>query len=217
MPIPKSKGDDALIKSVCARLKPWFGEPTSVYRDEVNDWVHVDVHIVSPEEERPQVTLFTTGMSERFMTVPAREPKLARTAELVMTLPPDWLFDQATLEDPRRFWPIAWLRFLARFPFKRRTYLSPAHTVPGMVDPTLPVRPTPFDAALLTFPARLPLAARTFPRVGSRETTVVAAVCPIFESERAFAIDHGVNRLLARFAERGVDPEKVNVDRAAVA
>jgi hypothetical protein len=86
-----------------------------------------------------------------------------------------------------------------------------------MVDPTLPVRPTPFDAALLTFPARLPLAARTFPRVGSRETTVVAAVCPIFESERAFAIDHGVNRLLARFAERGVDPEKVNVDRAAVA
>src|SRR4051794_29637200 len=88
--LPKSHGDEELIEYVCSRLEPHVGEAQRVYHDKSNEWVHVDVHIAAPTTKSPFLTMFTTGMSERFMNVPALKTKPARTAELIMTLPPDW-------------------------------------------------------------------------------------------------------------------------------
>jgi hypothetical protein len=134
----------------------------------------------------------------------------------MITLPPTSPSIDECLKDPRNFWPFAWLRFLARLPFKRSTFLAPWHTVEGMVDPGWAERPSPFVAALLLAPRRLDSSVRTFPRRGSPETTVVLPVAPIFEEERNHAVEHGVVSLLERFQERGIDPELVDVNRAPV-
>ena len=213
---PKSTGDEELIEDVCRRLEPHLGKPAWVYHDKINEWVHVDVHIVAPSEAAPRVTLFTTGMSERFMTVPLATPPHARTAELVMTLPKEWPHDVKSIDDPKAFWPVAWLRFFARYPFKQRTWLGPHHTVPGMIDPTWEDPPTKFDAALLLPTSRLKAEDSIFPRRGSKEKTAVLAVCPIFEAERAFAEKSTAAALLERFRERAIDPEIVDPKRAPV-
>ena len=61
-------------------------EAASVFHEIVSDLVHLDVHICTPSEARPFVTLFTTGMADRPMTVPEGCGEWA-LAELMLCLP----------------------------------------------------------------------------------------------------------------------------------
>jgi hypothetical protein len=107
-----------------------FGEPESVFHEIVSDIVHIDVHIIPPRPERDHWTLFTTGMSALPMTLPEHieDAEQRAFAELMLMLPASW---QVGSKDDRWFWPLQWLKRLARLPHEYNTWLGPLHTIPN--------------------------------------------------------------------------------------
>jgi hypothetical protein len=120
-------------------FEKYFGKPGMVFHELVSDLVHIDVHQIAPTEERNWWTLFTTGMSARPMKVPAGAEDW-RFAELVLQLPPDWKLDEESFKNERWYWPVRWMKQLARLPHQYDTWLGGYHTIPNG-DP-----PRPFAA-----------------------------------------------------------------------
>ncbi|TWT38354.1 DUF3239 domain-containing protein [Blastopirellula retiformator] len=125
-----SVGDEGLIESVSEHIERHFGKVDNVYHELISEGIHVDIHVINPTEEQPFYTLVTTGMSELPMTTPPGAEDLAY-AELVLCLPADWKLSQEDFEDESSYWPIRWMKILARFPHDYETFFTLSHTIPG--------------------------------------------------------------------------------------
>ena len=68
------------------------------------------------------------GMGAYKMNIPdgLKEYRLER-AELMVTLPSDWEVNNNAEE---WYWPLRWLKILARFPLEENTWLGWGHTIP---------------------------------------------------------------------------------------
>lgn len=98
----------------------YIGPIHSVFHEILSDLIHVDVHYIKPSEKHNYHTLFTTGMSYLPMSTPERLEEY-QYAELVVCLPPDWPISDEALRDNKYYWPIRWLKMLARFPHEYET------------------------------------------------------------------------------------------------
>jgi hypothetical protein len=89
----------------------------------------VDIAVIEPTKERNYYTLVTMGMGAYRMNVPQQlaEYKLDR-AEIVVCLPPDWNIRESA---EKWYWPLRWLKILARLPIENKTWLGLGHTVPN--------------------------------------------------------------------------------------
>jgi hypothetical protein len=107
----------------------YFGEFKEVFHELASPDIHVDIAIIPPDKERNFYTLLTMGMGAYRMNVPEglKDYRLER-AELMVTLPPDWEIKNT---DEKWYWPIRWLKILARFPLQENTWLGWGHTVPN--------------------------------------------------------------------------------------
>lgn len=94
------------------------------------------MHWVKPTAERPFHTLVTSGMSDKPMTTPDGVEG-CEYAELSICLPEDWKISDEDFEDESNYWPVRWLKFLARFPHEYNTWLCHGHTIPNG-DPAMP-------------------------------------------------------------------------------
>src|SRR3954468_21987258 len=125
--------DNKLIQAVAEHIKRYIGKPDNVLHELIPDDVHIDIHIVSPTAEKPYYTLVTSGMSEHPMNQPEEiQGQVTPYLELMLCLPKDWKIDNR--EDPRWYWPMKWLSFLAKYPFKFDPWLSVSHTIPNSED-----------------------------------------------------------------------------------
>lgn len=114
----------------------------------------ITVHVIPAAQDRPFITLFTTGLSSRKMNVPPVEDdevaaylKNYGFAELYIQLPAGWKYED--LEDPNLNWPIMQLRRLGKHPHANDTWLGAPATVMSR-DPVEPLAPnTTFDSLLL--------------------------------------------------------------------
>lgn len=137
-------------------LAALVGPPETVFHEIVSDLVHLDVHCVPPTEERPWWTLFTTGMSDLPMSTPPGAEAF-QYAELMVKLPADWRMEAIKANTPpadleQWYWPIRWLKQLARLPHEYGTWLGPGHTIPNG-DPARPFAPgTKLSGFLLLLP-----------------------------------------------------------------
>ena len=120
-------GEEGQEETISNHIAKYFGEPDKVLHEILSDLVHIDVHIIKPTKERNYYTLFTTGMSYLPMTAPDGYEQYAY-AELMTHLPPDWNLES---QDEKDYWPIRWLKFLARFPHQYKTWLFYGHTIPN--------------------------------------------------------------------------------------
>lgn len=113
-----------------SHIEKHFGAYANVFHEIVSPDIHVDICVIQPNEERNYYTLVTMGMGAHRMNVPEelRENMLDR-AELLITLPPDWQI-QST-DEQRWFWPLQWLKILARLPGEHDTWLGWGHTIPA--------------------------------------------------------------------------------------
>jgi hypothetical protein len=127
------EGDLPLIDGVSDHVARHVGPIAHVLHEVGSRGVHVDVHIVRPTDDRPHYTLVTSGMSQLPMTTP---PGLEAYAygELVMKLPRTWRMSLRSWRDEKHFWPIRWLKNLARHPHEVGTWLGRGHTIPNGVD-----------------------------------------------------------------------------------
>lgn len=118
-----------LISLVTAHIEEYVGDFDLVLHETVSDALHIDIHIVPADEERPFITLVTTGMSDLPMNVPEELDEF-KYAELLICLPPDWPLTMEAFEDEKNYWPIRWLKILARHPYYAATWFGINHTVP---------------------------------------------------------------------------------------
>lgn len=136
--IPEDSG--RYLEEVEAHFDSLFpGRESFVYHEIVSDLVHIDIHVMVPTEEQPFYVVYTTGMSDRPMSIPhefsKEERKNLELSELYLFLPGDWVLGGPgkTAKDisPAHFWPIQMLKFLARFPHMYQTWLAYGHTLPN--------------------------------------------------------------------------------------
>ena len=124
-----------------------FGEIHKVFHEIVSPDIHVDICWIAPTLERNYHTLVTMGMGAHRMAVPRvlRKSNLDR-AELIVTLPLDWDIEN---DDEKYYWPLRWLKMLARLPKDNKTWLGYGHTI-QMMNP-LPKKPE-LCSAMITMP-----------------------------------------------------------------
>jgi hypothetical protein len=85
------------LPAVEAHIARHIGEPVSVFHEVVSTTVHIDVHIVPASEEKPWITLVTSGMSDIPMNAPDGAEEF-RLAELMIRLPAEWKLDEESIK-----------------------------------------------------------------------------------------------------------------------
>lgn len=218
IPFQFATGDSENIERISAHIEKHLGEVAGVYHEIVSDLVHIDVHVVRPTAERNFFTLVTSGMSEAPMTVPEGAEEF-RYAELMVQLPPDWPLDEleqlAGKQGPgadaertaaeRWYWPIRWLKQMARLPHEYDTWLGEAHTVPNG-DPPEPFADDTKLCGMLVFPAlNVPDDFRTL-AAGPEKRIHFYQLIPLYAEEMDLKLRKGVGALVDLFDKHGLDP-----------
>ncbi|WP_282014040.1 suppressor of fused domain protein [Marinifilum flexuosum] len=121
---------DSSIEEISNHIEKYVGKIETVFHEIISDQVHIDIHWVKPTKERPFHTLITSGMSDKAMTTP-KDVEDANFAELSICLPEEWKISEKDFEDEKNYWPIRWLKYMARFPHEYDTWLGWGHTLPN--------------------------------------------------------------------------------------
>jgi hypothetical protein len=211
-PFEFAVGSSETIEAVEAHITRHVGPVESVFHEIVSDKVHLDVHFVKAGDGRPCHVLVTSGMSDRPMTLP-EGVDAPEYAELLICLPPDWKLSQEDFGDEANYWPVRWLKTLARLPHDYRTWLGAGHTVPNGDPPEPFADNTDLCGMLVLPPVRF---GDDFPvlEAGGKRIGFYALI-PLYADEMAFKLEHGTGDLLDRFDAAGVD-EVVDIGRPSV-
>jgi len=144
------------MAAIEAHITEHFGEHDNVFHEIISLDIHVDIVIIKPAPERPHYTLVTMGMGAHRMNVPPELVEIMREqgvqidrAELMICLPPDWkvtpvdytvVGGEKPEDDPNNpahenwYWPIRWLKTIARIPIENNTWVGYGHTIPNGPD-----------------------------------------------------------------------------------
>jgi hypothetical protein len=215
---PPSGADPRVRAAIEAEYHETFGPDSRVYHEILSDLVHLDVYIWDPTDERPMYTLATIGMSELPMSVPpeGRANGVPDRAELVMCLPSGWPVPAgfgaaAEWQSDDAFFPIRWLKTLARLPHEYDTWLSVGHSVPNG-DPPVPFTDfTHLCAWVLLPPLNVP---DSFDQLVVPDVGPVAffGVYALHADELDQKLTHGIESLIEGF-ERDEVSELLQPDR----
>ena len=193
-----NQGDDTLvlytekeIETVENHIEKYFGGYKNVFHEVSSHDIHVDIVIIEPTPYRNYYVLVTMGMGAKKMDTPPelQEYKLER-AELLVCLPPDWQFKD--LDDEKWYWPIRWLKILARLPANENTWLGWGHTIPNgspFAENTL------FSAVMLVAPGAFSKKSYTCKLPNGDEVNFYQML-PLYEEEISFKLEHGAEALL---------------------
>lgn len=203
------------IDAVDAHLARHVGEVATVYHELVSDLVHVDVHLVPADDNRPFHTLMTSGMSDRPMAVPsALAGEVPDRAEVMIQLPPEWPVDQEAWVDERHYWPVRTLKILARLPHEYDTWLGAWHSLPHGEPPAPYADDTAFCGVMLAPPLRTAPEFTSFTTDDGREVQVLAVI-PLLADELAVKVERGVEALFdgldAHHVSELLDPRRPSV------
>jgi len=111
-------------------IERYFGSFSNVFHEITSPDIHVDIIIIEPTPERNYYVLTTMGMGAKRMNIPPElEQYQLDRAEVMVCLPPDWQLDN--LNDEKWYWPLRWMKILARLPGEKNTWLGWGHTIPG--------------------------------------------------------------------------------------
>lgn len=128
-------------------IKDNYGDFDLVLHEKVSSGIHLDIAIVPPTEKHNYYKLVTMGMGSYLMNVPEslKSYNLER-AELVLFLPSTWDINSAKEED---YWPIRYLKVLARLPIENHSWLGFGHTVSANNENTTYASNTNFCSIML--------------------------------------------------------------------
>lgn len=196
-------GDSEAIDHISAHIEQHIGPVEWVMHEIVSDLVHVDIHVVAPTAKRNFHTLVTSGMSDRPMPAPAGHDTL-KYAELMICLPASWPLTQADWANEENYWPIRWLKTLARFPHEYGTWLWALHSVPNG-DPAQPFAGnTPLCGVVLMPPVTVGDAFREL-RINEEKTIHFHAMVPLLPDEMTLKLAKGAEALCDGFDKHGVN------------
>jgi hypothetical protein len=201
-------GEPDALELIDEHLSKFVGEVDTVFHELVSDLVHIDVHHIPPTKERDFHTFVTTGMSDLPMKAPPDcEPY--RYAELMIYLPVSWPIETGThraLTDDESFWPIQWLKTLARFPHEYDTWLFEGHTIPNG-DPPEPFSSTTRLCCWMLTPPMLEADGFETLKVDEEKTIYFLSLTPLYREEIDLKLKKGGDALFERFDQQGITPE----------
>lgn len=190
-----------------AHIDKYFGKSKNVFHEIASPDIHVDIYIIEPTRKRNYYTLITSGMGAHRMNVPQElaEYKLER-AELVIYLPADWnVYDHSE----KNYWPLRWLKILARLPIGEDSWLGWGHTVPNG-EPF--AENTRFSGVMLINPENVKKGADVCQLPNGEEVNFYQVI-PLYEEEMNFKVTHNAETLLGKMDN--VSPV-VDIYRASV-
>ena len=212
-----SPADDPLANAIADHVAKHIGPVTNVFHEIKPAAVHLDVLVVGPTDARPYTTLATCGMSERPMRVPIENPEdlgvipELRFAELLLCLPPDWPLTPDAFREEANYWPVRWLKRLARLPHQNDGWLGLGHTVPNG-DPAAPLGPgVGFGGWMVDEPVLFPAELRKL-RFADRAVNFYSVI-PVYEEEMMVKLRKG-GSTLARMFDQAKVTELIDVGRA---
>ncbi len=209
---PTTYAEEEWLERIERHADRYLGEAESVFHELLSDTVHIDVHVIRPTPERNYYTLYTTGMSALPMHTP-EDAKDFAYAELMISLPPDWPLMEEALEESNYYWPIRWLKTLARLPHDYNTWLGWGHTIPHG-DPAMPFAENTDMCALMVLPPLEVDEDFLALDMGDGRQVHFYAILPLYLEELEYKLVHGMDALLDKFEEHNineiVDPKRVN-------
>lgn len=193
-------------------VEQYIGNIAAVFHEIISDTLHLDLLLVHPTEERPWNTLITMGMSALPMNTPS-EMFEQRYAELMISLPAAWPMTEESFKDDRNYWPLYWLKTLARMPSQYDTWLGFGHSVPNG-DPPMPLADNTALSGIVLSP---PLEREGFAQldIDGKRTVYFWNLVPIYREEMDFKLKHDAGALFDRFANAGVS-EIIDINRKNV-
>jgi hypothetical protein len=195
-------------------IEQYAGKIDMVFHEIISDLVHIDVHHIKPTRTRNVHTLVTTGMSDRPMSPPEQMAD-CKYAELLITLPPDWMISSEAFQDETNYWPVRLLKWLARFPHEYETWLWYGHTIPNGNPPEPFHHSTKFDCAMLVPPLGLSEEFHSF-QCNQEKEVHFFSIIPLYPEEVALKLRNGSNALFDLFDKYRID-EVVDLNRRNVA
>lgn len=201
------------LQAIDDHVAEHIGKIENVWHEIVSDIVHIDVHVVPPRPERPYYTLVTSGMSDLPMNAPEGAEDW-KYAELMLCLPPDWPLTTEAFKDERNYWPVRWLKTLARFPHEYETWLSVAHTIPNGDPPEPLADNTRFTGFMLVPPLTTSVEFHEL-LVPPLRTIHFHALLPLTAAEMTFKLKHGADALMERL-EKAKVTELIDIRRKSV-
>jgi hypothetical protein len=187
-------------------IEKHFGPYRNVFHEIASPDIHVDIAVIEPTHERNYYVLVTMGMGARKMDVPAElEGLKLERAEILVCLPPDWNLDD--LEDEKWYWPLRWLKILARLPGDKSTWLGWGHTIP---------KGSPFagntrlSAVMLIYPGAFGKKSFTCKLPNGDEINFYQML-PLYSEEIEYKLDHDAEALLELMG--GGELEYIRIDR----
>jgi tetratricopeptide (TPR) repeat protein len=187
-----------------AHIEKCFGPYRNVFHEIESPDIHVDIAVVEPSPQRNYYSLITMGMGARKMRTPPDMDGMDR-AEVMICLPPDWDLDK--LEDERWYWPIRWLKIMARLPINEDAWLGWGHTIPNgepFADNTR------LSSILLLNPGAFGEESACCDLPGGERVNFYQMI-PLYEEETQFKIKNNV-QILLNFMDREA-LEYVHIDR----
>lgn len=206
-------GDEGNIEQIGDHIAKYCGKVEMVFHELISDLVHIDIHWVQPTPQRPYHTLVTSGMSDRPMAVPQGVPQ-GRFAELMISLPANWPLTEEAFADEANYWPVRWLKILARFPHEYDTWLSWGHTLPNGDPPEPYADNTKLCCAILLSPVMVGEGFAEL-KIDAEKTIHFYSFVPLYAEEVAFKLQQGADPLVERFAKHRVT-ELLNINRPNV-
>lgn len=202
-------GDGEHIEQISRHIEAYVGKIETVFHEIISDIVHIDIHWVKPSEKYPFHTLVTSGMSDLPMKVPEGYD-VNKYLELCVLLPETWSFDgkyYSTMEDAfkdeNNYWPLRWLKTIARFPHEYETFLGYGHTIPNGENAD-PFADNTKLGCMLLLPS-LSLGNQFFELTISEEKMInFYCLYPLYKEEMDFKLKKGTDALIDKF-------EKFNV------
>jgi len=197
---PKYYEEDE-VECIETHVKEQFGDFENVFHELVSPDIHVDIAIVDPTPEHDYYTLVTMGMGAHRMNTPPElaEYKLER-AEVMICLPSDWDIHS---NDETWYWPIRWLKIMARLPIEHDTWLGWGHTVPVGDAPV--AENTDFKCFMLLNPVDHGESSNVC-KLPSGDEVNFYQLIPLYEGEMQYKLDNDAEALLDLFddEDRGI-------------
>ena len=190
------------MDEICDHFEKYIGKIDSVFHELISEYVHIDV---------------TTGMSDYPMYLPEglEDPNDYSHAELMVYLPESWPISDEAFKDDDNYWPVYFLKMIARFPHQYKTWMAEGHTIPNGPDAD-PIANTDFGCILLMLPYLS--APQDFLKLQTKDGTIINfySILPIYPEEMDLKLEEGVDELLNLFDEYEIS-EVIDIHRKNVA
>ncbi|WP_224994400.1 suppressor of fused domain protein [Cesiribacter sp. SM1] len=202
-------GDGENIEAISNHIEKHVGTIASVFHEIVSDLVHIDVHWVKPSASFPFHTLVTSGMSDKPMTVPEGMEE-HQYAELCILLPADWEINgdglklmEEVFRDEKNYWPVRWLKIIARFPHEYNTWVGWGHTIPNGENAAPFAENTALGCMLLMPAVSLPTEFLEL-KINDHKTINFYCLYPLYKEEMEYKLNKGSDALLGKFEKYNI-------------